>query len=104
MASVKAEADEVSEIVATACLEAAESWLTLCRKLYFDLPLIWTMEISRFASHELEEQVRYCARLAGCTDLPGAMDEQARFARDSVAELGDEVQALVREAEIAVAA
>jgi hypothetical protein len=105
MAGGKAAPSEGSEkIVPTDYLEAAASWLTLWRALFFDLPLIWTMELSRFASREVEEQIGHYAALVGCTDLRGLIDEQARFARQSTAELGDEVEALAKEARIAVAA
>src|SRR5215204_3093914 len=73
------------------------------RGLAFDLPLMWTMELSRFAGRELEQQTEHWTRLAHCADLREVIDEQGRYARESAAELEEEAGVLAREARIAVA-
>ena len=85
-------------------VEPVARWMALCRGLWFDLPLTWTMEMSRFASKELQEQVDHWIRLTGCANFQTLLEEQRRFVRRSVAELGEEVEELAREARIAVAA
>src|SRR4051794_14127222 len=85
-------------------VEPVAQWMALCRGLWLDLPLAWTMEMSRFACKELQEQIDHCIRLTGCANLHAAVDEQPRFVRQSIAELDEEVEVLAREARIAVAA
>jgi hypothetical protein len=84
-------------------LEVAAEWAALWRALFLDIPLTWTMELSRFGSRELEEQVEHFMRLAACADVREVVDEQARFSHETVAELEEEAEALAREAHIAVA-
>ena len=72
--------------------------MALSRGLWLDLPLTWTMEVSRFASKELQEQIDHWIRLTGCANFHAVVDEQTRFVRQSVAELDDVVEALAREA------
>ena|SRR5215204_3502385 len=84
-------------------VEPVAQWMALCRGLWLDLPLTWTMEVSRFASKELQEQIDHGIRLTGCANFHAVVDEQTRFVRHSVAELDDVVEALAREARIALA-
>ena len=85
-------------------VEPVARWMALSRGLWLDLPLTWTMEVSRFASKELQEQVDHWIRLTGCSNFQSLLDEQMRFVRRSVAELDEEVEELAREGRIAVAA
>ena len=84
-------------------VEPVARWMALSRGLWLDLPLIWTMEVSRFASKELQEQIDHWIRLTGCANFHAVVDEQTRFVRQSVAELDEVVEALAREARIALA-
>ena len=52
---------------------------------------------------ELQEQVDHWIRLTGCANFHAVVDEQSRFVRQSVAELDEVVEALAREARIALA-
>ncbi|HVL70456.1 MAG TPA: hypothetical protein VM434_01065 [Beijerinckiaceae bacterium] len=81
-----------------------EAALALWRGLFLDLPLVWTMELTRFAQHAATAQAEHWARLAACSDPAAAAREQGRFARAVVREAGAEAEALVREAEIALGA
>ena len=92
-----------AEDEAIAPLKVAAEWAALWRALLLDLPLVWTMELSRFGSHEFEEQAEHFMRLAACADVREVVGEQARFARETVTELEEEAEALAREAHIAVA-
>ena len=52
---------------------------------------------------KLKEQIDHWIRLTGCANFHAVVDEQTRFVRQSVAELDEVVEALAREARIALA-
>jgi hypothetical protein len=62
------------------------------------------MEVSRFASKELQGQIDHWIRLTDCANFHVVVDEQTRFVGRCIAELDEEVEELAREAWIAVAA
>lgn len=85
-------------------LAAVASAMALWRGLFFDLPLVWAMEMSHSLGQGLEAQADHLRNLSACADIREVLDEQDRFARESIAELAEEADALAREAQIAVAA
>jgi hypothetical protein len=84
-------------------LASAARLLALFRGLYFDLPLMWVMELSRYYTQALEAQAEHWSKVAGCSDVRAAVSEQTRFVREMIDELYDEASALTREVDIAIA-
>jgi len=90
--------------VAVEPLAAAEPWLRLWRALAIDLPLVWAMEVSRFASRHHQELLNHWLKLAGCPDFNAFAAEQSRFASVEATALEGELAALTKEARTVIAA